>query len=302
MDISNILLLLSRSNSSIKPRVKNIGIVYDMNGIELDGKTLTELEDRGILTVSGYEYYPACNICKSTSLTTLILCNSCKSNMLERYDLVVHYDCSYIAPINEFIVKEGVYTCPRCSKSFNRIGIDYGRPGDGFRCLKCNSITQYPLLNIVCSNGHTLNPYDLDVVKVKSYTLSYEAKRFIGIYEHLIKVVDRLVERGINTEMLVKVKGISGVEHIVVLYINTGRDLILVDYVINPKSPMEWFSVVTKVIDIPNTLSILVTDRVTESSISSLLNKYGIRLIVVDELDYAIDTLVREVVSVACKV
>jgi len=301
MDISNILLLL-RSKSSIKPRVKNIGIVYDMDGVELDTDTLAELEDRGMLTVSGYEYYPACNICKSTSLTTLILCNSCKSNMLERYDLVIHYDCSYTAPIHEFIVKEGTYTCPRCSKSFNRIGIDYGRPGDGYRCLKCNAITQYPLLNIVCSNGHTLNPYDLDVVKVKSYILSDEAKRFIGIYEHLIKVVDRLVEKGINAEMLVKVKGISGVEHTVALYINTGRDLILVDYVINPRSSMEWFSAVTKIIDIPNTLSVLVTDKVTESSISSLLKRYGIRLIVIDELDYAIDTLVREVVSIACKV
>ncbi len=297
-----LVLFRSLHDNMIKPTIKNLGVVYDVNGIELSKEQLSELEHEGLLVGSGYEYYPSCNVCNSMALTTLLLCPSCKSSMLEKHDLIVHYDCGSISSLQEIVSSNGIYKCSKCSKSFNRIGIDYGRPGYGFKCIRCNTITQFPLVSIICDKGHSLSPYDLNINKVKCYTLSSEAKRFAKIYDELLHVKDRLTRAdSIYVDVLYKVKGLSGVEHIVALYIRYKDDItITIDYIANA-SVMDWFRIITKVMDIPNTLSIIITaDEDIESNILSLLNKYKIRLVTLDGMSIA-DAIVREVESIVCK-
>jgi len=299
-DISLILKLFN-VNDIIKPTLKNLGIVYDINGTLLNKEYLERLEYDNILLASGYEYYPTCNICNSTSLITLLLCNTCKSNELEKHDMLIHYDCNYIAPSYEFIIKEGVYKCPKCTKSFNKVGIDYGRIGDAFICLKCKSITQYPLLRIRCNNGHLLNPYDLSIIKFKCYKLSNDAKRYIKAYDSLLDISNKLKINNIDVSILPRIKGISGVEHTIALYIKNADNIIIIDYVIGISTPLEWLSVTIKIMDIPHTLAIAITDTPVDDNILSLLEKYNIRLITIDNKDI-VDILITEVRSIVCRI
>jgi len=305
MQLTSILLILrSLHDNTIKPTVKNIGLVYDANGVELSKEQLSELESEGLLVVSGYEYYPSCSICGSMALTTLLLCPSCKSSMLEKHDLIVHYDCNSILSLQDVVSSDGTYRCPKCSKRFNRIGIDYGRPGYGFKCVKCNTITQFPLVSIVCSNNHLLNPYDLNITKVKSYTLSIEAKRFVKIYEELLHAKDALTKiyGNIQVDILYKVRGISGVDHIVALYIRYKDNVVVIIDYIEDANSIEWFKAIVKVMDIPNTIPIIITSRrVLDDKIPSLLDRYGIRLVILDGITIA-DAIVREVDGIVCKV
>lgn len=308
-DVAKMLLLFrSLKDNTIKPVVKNFGVVYEVEGIELSEEQLSELEKSGLIIPSGYEYYPSCSICNSTALATMILCPSCKNSTLEKNDLLVHYNCNSIFPLKDVIVKDGVYICPKCSKHFSRIGIDYGRPGYGFKCFKCNTITQFPLIGIVCINGHISNPYDLNIEKVTCYKLSNEAREFVKIYEDLLHARDRLVKAydRIQVDLLCKVKGLSNVEHTVALYIKYNNMVIAVDYITNANAnananAMDWFKVITKAMDIPSSFIILTPDKGIEGNILMLLSRYNIRLVMLDGIGI-VDAILREVGGIVCRV
>lgn len=65
---------------------------------------------------------------------------------------------------------------------------------------------------------------------------------------------------------------------------------------------MEWFKAIVKVMDIPNTIPIIITSkRVLDDRILSLLDRYGIRLVMLDGITIA-DAIVRGVDGIVCKV
>ncbi|MFN4337048.1 MAG: hypothetical protein ACK4FV_05660, partial [Candidatus Nitrosocaldus sp.] len=98
MDI-NILLLALRSigEGEIKPRIKNLGLLYEINGMELTPEEIYEYRENDLLSPTSRYSYPACSVCNSTALNIIFECPTCKGNMLTKHDMIVHYECNHIA-------------------------------------------------------------------------------------------------------------------------------------------------------------------------------------------------------------
>jgi hypothetical protein len=51
-------------------------------------------------------------------------------------------------------------------QELRRVGIDYGRPGLGFKCFSCHRVFQYPAIILSCEGGHD---FKVDEVELKTY-------------------------------------------------------------------------------------------------------------------------------------
>lgn len=283
MDINAILLMLrSLGDGEIKPRIKNLGLLYEINGLELTPAKINEYrEDELLIPVSRYSY-PACSVCNSTALHIALECPSCKSSILTKHDIIVHYECNYIAPAEEFKSNDRVtalYTCPKCRKQFSKVGIDYGRPGFGFRCEKCKFITQYPVIKVECNDGHVSNIYDLNVIIVEGYKVSSIANSLAVIYEELVTAAKMLKDYGVEADVLCKVTGASGVVHIIPFMLKDEEMSLIIDYMPNPNDAIQWFKIVARSIDLPDASTIIVTDEPIDKHILATFNTSRIRIL-----------------------
>ncbi|MEM4285612.1 MAG: hypothetical protein QW684_05355 [Candidatus Nitrosocaldus sp.] len=281
MDINTMILVLrSLGDGEIKPRIKNLGLIYEINDMELTLEKINEYrENELLLPVSRYSY-PACSTCNSTALHIIFECPTCKGRMLTKHDMIVHYECSYIAPADEFKSNyaDVLYKCPKCGKQLSKVGIDYGRPGFGFRCEKCKFITQYPVIRVECDNGHTSNIYDLNMVIFEGYKVSDTVNNLAGVYEELVTAAKMLKDYGLKADVLCKVTGASGAVHIIPFMLKDEMNLII-DYIPNPNDAMQWFKIIARSIDLANALSIVVTDKPIDAHILTTFNTSRIRVI-----------------------
>ncbi|MEO9365579.1 MULTISPECIES: hypothetical protein [Candidatus Nitrosocaldus] len=282
MDVNIILLALrSIGEGEIKPRIKNLGLLYEINGVELTPEKINEYRENDLLIPTSRYSYPACGVCNSTALHIVFECPTCKGNVLTKHDMIVHYECNHIAPAEEFKFKHvsTLYTCPRCGKQLSKVGIDYGRPGFGFMCEKCKFITQYPVIKVECDNGHVSNIYDLNMVIVEGYKVSSAANSLASVYEELVTAAKILKNYGLNVDVLCKVTGTSGVVHIIPLMLKDVDMNIVIDYIPNPNDTIQWFKIIARSIDLPNVLSIVVTDKPIDANILTTFNTSRIRIL-----------------------
>lgn len=284
MDINTILMLLrSLGDGEIKPRIKNLGLLYEINGIEFTLEQMNEYKnDELLLPVSTYSY-PACSVCNSTALNIIFECPSCKGSTLTKHDMMVHYECNHIATAEEFKPRSGdgmlLYTCPKCKKPLSKVGIDYGRPGLGFRCKKCKFITQYPVIKVECDNAHVSNIYDLNMVMVEGYKVSSTASSLAVVYEELVTAAKLLKGYGLEADVLCRVTGTSGAVHIIPFMLKDAGMNLIIDYIQNPNDAMQWFKIVTRSIDLPNTSTIVVIDKPIDTRILATFNAARIRIL-----------------------
>lgn len=279
MDINTILLMLRLGDREIKPRIKNLGLLYEINGIELTLEDIYEYKESDLLLPTSKYSYPACSVCNSTALHIIFECSTCKSSMLTKDDMMVHYECNHIAPAKEFSKHGSAYICPRCGKQMSRVGIDYGRPGFGFRCEKCKFITQYPVIKVECDKGHVSNVYDLNMVTVEGYKISSTANRLARVYEELVTAAEMLEDYGLKADVLCKVTGTSGVAHIIPLMLKAMDMNVIIDYMPNPNDAVQWFKIIARSIDLPDALSIVVTDKPIDVNILATFNTSRIRVL-----------------------
>lgn len=283
MDISTILMILrSIGDEEIRPKIKSMGLLYDIKGMELTPEQINEWrESELLLQVSRYSY-PACNTCGSTALHIIFECPSCRSSMLTKHDIMVHYECSYTAPAEEFRAvsrSDMVHTCPRCGKQFRKVGIDYGRPGFGFRCERCRFITQYPAVKVVCSNDHVSNIYDLNMLMVEGYRVSSTANSLAAVYEEMVTAAKMLKGHGVEADVLCKVTGTSGAVHIIPLMLKDSSISVMVDYMSRPNDMMQWFRIIARSVDLPDLSTIIVTDEPIDRHILATINTARLRVL-----------------------
>ncbi len=280
MDINIILLALrSIGDGEIRPKIKNLGLLYDINGIELTPEKINEYKENDLLITTSRYSYPACSVCNSTALHIIFECPTCKGSILTKDDMIVHYECNHIAPAEEFKHGDSLYTCPKCGKQLSKVGIDYGRPGFGFRCEKCKFITQYPVIKVECDNGHVSNIYDLNMVIVEGYKVSSMANNLAKMYEELVTATKTLKDYGLDADVLCKVTGTSGVVHIIPFMIKDVDRNVVIDHMPNPNDAVQWFKIIARSIDLPNVLSIVVTDKPIDANILATFNTSRIRIL-----------------------
>lgn len=128
-----------------------LGIAYSVNGIDVPGDRLKQIAKSGTLENAGVVSYVSCPECGGVRLSIALKCPTCRKQTLTKSELVIHYECGHLATILETVTPgTNEYTCPNCEKKMKRVGIDYGKPGLGFKCHSCGGASLYPLLVLMC--------------------------------------------------------------------------------------------------------------------------------------------------------
>jgi len=114
-----------------------------------------------------------------------------------------------------------------------RVGIDYGRPGLGYKCLGCGGVTQYPLLLSVCECGRELKADEIELRVFPTYRIGKALQtvpRTIGL---LTSLKTKLREHGIECVVAASMRGNSST-YIAPLLVS-GAPPIIVDFVLDER-------------------------------------------------------------------
>lgn len=189
----------------------SLGVIYEVDGVEVPALRMQRLAEKGLLELNGMTSFGACPKCNSLNLTANFKCASCKAQSLSKVDLIVHYGCGHLAPVNE-VFREGLndYRCPSCHKEMKRVGIDYGRPGFGFICVSCHAVSQYPLLIMTCDKGHESKVSEEELILHPIYKLGHSLQTMPRIINVLSEVKRAMEEREIKCFALAQTKSRDG--------------------------------------------------------------------------------------------
>jgi hypothetical protein len=80
-----------------------LGIGYNVNGIEVPADRLRQIAERGMLDIAGVVSFVSCPDCSGMHLFTMLKCPTCRKQTLSKSELVIHYECGNLAPILEIM-------------------------------------------------------------------------------------------------------------------------------------------------------------------------------------------------------
>ncbi|GBC71785.1 hypothetical protein HRbin02_01573 [Candidatus Calditenuaceae archaeon HR02] len=275
--MKDLVLLLSRERDEqeITPvQVPGLGVYYTIAGFQIQAGSVLKHYSEAFLEVKRYVSFPSCSTCGSTSLRLEVLCPSCRQSDLLRIDLVVHYECGYMDGVEGFVRdSQGLLEkCPKCGKSLKRVGIDYGRPGLGFKCQLCGVIFQYPLTILRCDKDHLTTLDKISVERYPVFTLSKDLQKARTILGLLEKIRAEL-ERGLNVEVeiLKVIKGRSKMAHVVHALIRSDGKVAAIEILDEGSDISEAMGVVSKAVDLGMHF-IVILDQKKASELRKVLN------------------------------
>jgi hypothetical protein len=275
------ILSIKGQDYEIKPSLTNEGIIYSIEGKVLPIDRLQELERRGIFEIKSYTSFIACPVCKNLNLSIKFVCPMCKSDTLIKADFIVHYECGYVATVQEF-TRNDVYLCPKCKKVLKTVGIDYGRPGISFRCNSCFNVFQFPLVLIKCNNNHEFKVDETEIINYPIYKLgknvSYYSKLTNILYHTSLRIN---FEKNLNALVFSSVSGISGSRHFFPLVIKKDDNLVAAVEIILDISELHniLLKTIVKSLDIDGKVFLIMMQKLDVSKFAAILNPERIKII-----------------------
>jgi hypothetical protein len=265
-----------KEGQEVRPqRIKGIGIVYNIGELTIREDKLLSLIRRGFFRIKEYIAFPNCPICGDVDLSLNVYCPNCNSQDLLKVDIVIHYECHYSDDVSAFRRPEGL-TCPVCEKPLKVVGVDYGRPGISYKCDKCLSIFQFPLIEFTCSNGHVLRLDELALHR--SPVVVYEPVKVLreSAAWKVLDLVEVLNSRGYKAEPFAVLKGtITRAEYIVdVLVHKSGKRVALMALNTPNVSPDSISRPLTIALDLQIPILVLVSKEYADG-LSKLLKTEG---------------------------
>ncbi len=179
-----INLLTSREKKHLKaiPYSKS-GIGYFYPEISVNFNSIDEFnvirilkiaEDEGMFTSTFAERVYLCTNCNGGYLNYREVCPQCSSSHARTEDLVHHFPCAYVGPINDYQnTIDDDLNCPKCNKKLRHIGVDYDKPSVLHTCLKCAHQYQDYSVKAKCISCQFDNPVENLIAKeIRDYTIT----------------------------------------------------------------------------------------------------------------------------------
>lgn len=102
-------------------------------------KILDTAEAEGLFQSEFHERVYLCNNCNGGYLNYREVCPKCNSSDSVSQDLVHHFPCAYVGPIEDFQNNiDDQLDCPKCNKTLRHIGVDYDKPSVLYTCNSCH--------------------------------------------------------------------------------------------------------------------------------------------------------------------
>jgi hypothetical protein len=275
------------------------GVTYEIEGVDISAERIKAYEQEKFLSVAGWRPFPACPRCTSLLLAIQLNCPDCKKASIARSEIMIHYECEYSGPVDEFVSHGGSeYVCPKCSKTLKKVGIEYGKPGIGFKCQECGRVFQYPLVNMACQGGHTSKIDELDLKPFPVYRVNDEIQGFADVADYFLSIQKALAASRIEAEVLARIKGQSGVMHIIPLAIKTQKANAVVDFILKETgSDSKVLQKVLRSADLGRYMTLLFVPQALVSQLSSIVNPDRVRLLAIPAQNDP-DAVAREVIKV----
>lgn len=130
------------------------------------------LENQRLLSGEFVDKIHYCGGCGSAFLNFRETCPDCHGTNLRLEDLIHHFRCAHVAPMEDF-QRQGGLRCPKCEHELRQIGVDYDKPSSVYVCMDCGHTTQDPETGTLCYHcGARSVPEHLGQISVKSYSLT----------------------------------------------------------------------------------------------------------------------------------
>jgi hypothetical protein len=137
-------------------------------------KILDIAENEGLFQSEFHERVYLCNSCSGGYLNYREVCPKCNSSDSKSQDLVHHFPCAYVGPIEDFQNNiDDQLDCPKCNKTLRHIGVDYDKPSVLYTCNSCHHRFQDYYTKAKCTTCGTENDVEHLVSKsIKRYIMT----------------------------------------------------------------------------------------------------------------------------------
>jgi hypothetical protein len=302
-DIFAVISLWAESDEKeLRPFLaQGMGIVYDLAGFHVTYEKIKIAEKKGFLKTAGSTSFSSCPKCQSHVLQVQLVCPDCKFQSIVKSDLLIHYDCQYSGPVEEFrsSLRDG-YFCRKCNKELKRVGIDYGNPGIGFKCSNCEKVFQFPVVLSYCDEGHSSKIDELDLRSYPNFVIGDNAPGLAKVLADSRALHGILQKSNIHSELTVQLAGASGTNHLIPLLVTTpAGDKVAVEF--TPEEPdieQIILQLLLKSADLEKTRMVIIsrsTDLVAQ--ITQLVNPQKVRAVHIADMARISDNQVKKIVE-----
>ena len=307
-EVQTLLRMLLNENTSRLTPIYDFNLVTGYRYPEAEKKlkensaeaveTIKRLSSLKVLTPKFFDKLYHCPRCDSPAIQHRFLCIKCESRNLSRAPSIEHLNCGYIGFEHEFN-KNDRLICPKCRKELRQIGVDYSKPGYGYKCNECGAAFPNPLLRIYCTNCKGFFNQDELVEKdTYEYTLTEELKpEIVKALISLESLVNFLTGLDFKVETPGLRWGVSGIEHrfdlIAMKTVNGARKTTILQALISntPIKPDAVLEVYMKTFDVKaDAIVIVAIPRLTQEARIAAEN-YGIEISEGEKLQSALDKL-----------
>lgn len=141
---------------------------------------LERLAAEGILSRRVANRVRLCPVCSEMGLNYREICPKCGSLDIASTDVVHHFACGHIAPLDAFR-KGASLKCPKCNQILRHIGLDYEKPTLHMSCSDCDHIFNDPRVDAQCLwCGFICNPEKTLSRTVYTYTVTPLAQQAVN--------------------------------------------------------------------------------------------------------------------------
>lgn len=174
-----IIASRSKKINPIQTSANQAGFIYPLLEPLVSGdseklqRLLQFLESEYLLDTEVINRSHFCQFCDCAFLNFKECCPDCNSDDLSPKELIHHFNCAYVAPVEDFKKTDNRLVCPKCDKRLQHIGVDYDKPSTVYNCNQCQLNFQEPNVTSECFSCHRLSATsDLILRPIKAYELS----------------------------------------------------------------------------------------------------------------------------------
>ena len=183
-----------RSGIGYSYPILSVNLGFKEEHIVLDILKLAESE--GILKSEFYNRTHVCSNCKGGFLSYREVCPKCDSANSESQDMVHHFRCAYVGPIEDFQNElDDQLNCPKCNKTLRHIGVDYDKPSVLHTCNNCGNKFQDYHVKVKCMSCSYDNKVEqLIGLEIPKYSLTKKAEiSAINGYNSTSKDIEEII-------------------------------------------------------------------------------------------------------------